>query len=103
MKLVDLLAGSGPWYRWDRRRRSRTLPDSRVRFSAPGLDSRLESSSPAPGRARGADLGGLVAQNAGAGNKTWRAYLSTQAAGGSQARHCHVSEVEALSGLDGAS
>jgi hypothetical protein len=43
MKLVDLLAGSGPWYRCDRRRRSRTLPDSRVRFSAPGRDSRLEA------------------------------------------------------------
>jgi hypothetical protein len=43
---------------------------------------------------KGADLGGLegadrqcqtLAQNAGAGAKTWHAYLSTQAAGGAQA------------------
>src|SRR5881227_4507728 len=46
------------------------------------------------GPGKGADLGGLegadrhcqtLAQAAGAGNKTWRAYLSTQAAGGSPA------------------
>ena len=46
------------------------------------------------GPGKGADLGGLegadrqcqtLAQNAGAGAKTWRAYLSTQAAGGAQA------------------
>jgi hypothetical protein len=46
------------------------------------------------GPGKGADLGGLdgadrhcqmLAQAAGAGNKTWRAYLSTQAAGGGQA------------------
>ena len=46
------------------------------------------------GSGKGADLGGLegadrhcqqLAQAAGAGNKTWRAYLSTQAAGGGQA------------------
>src|SRR5262247_4047922 len=46
------------------------------------------------GPGKGADLGGLegadrqcqtLAQNAGAGGKTWRAYLSTQAAGGAQA------------------
>src|SRR5258705_13258980 len=46
------------------------------------------------GPGKGADLGGLegadrrcqeLAQAAGAGNKTWRAYLSTQAAGGAQA------------------
>jgi hypothetical protein len=45
------------------------------------------------GPGKGADLGGLegadrlcqqLAQGAGAGNKTWRAYLSTQAAGGAQ-------------------
>jgi hypothetical protein len=46
------------------------------------------------GPGKGADLGGIegadrhcqqLAQVAGAGNKTWRAYLSTQAAGGAQA------------------
>src|SRR5438132_8076298 len=46
------------------------------------------------GSGKGADLGGLegadrhcqqLAQAAGAGSKTWRAYLSTQAAGGGQA------------------
>src|SRR5215471_10798017 len=46
------------------------------------------------GSGKGADLGGLagadarcqqLAQGAGAGNKTWRAYLSTQAEGGAQA------------------
>jgi hypothetical protein len=46
------------------------------------------------GSGKGADLGGLagadaicqrLAQAAGAGNKTWRAYLSTQAAGNEQA------------------
>jgi hypothetical protein len=46
------------------------------------------------GSGKGADLGGLegadrhcqtLAQAAGAGGKTWRAYLSTQAAGGAQA------------------
>jgi hypothetical protein len=39
------------------------------------------------GPGKGADLGGVetLAQAAGAGNKTWRAYLSTQAAGGAQA------------------
>src|SRR5438270_4277677 len=46
------------------------------------------------GSGKGADLGGLegadrrcqeLAQTVGAGNKTWRAYLSTQAAGGAQA------------------
>ena len=46
------------------------------------------------GIGKGADLGGLagadahcqrLAQAAGAGGKTWRAYLSTQAAGGAQA------------------
>jgi hypothetical protein len=46
------------------------------------------------GSGKGADLGGLegadrhcrmLAQAAGAGNKTWRAYLSTQASGGSTA------------------
>jgi hypothetical protein len=46
------------------------------------------------GPGKGADLGGLegadrqcqtLAQAAGAGNKTWRAYLSTQATGGGQA------------------
>ena len=46
------------------------------------------------GPGKGADLGGLegadrhcqtLAQAAGAGNKTWRAYLSSQAAGGAQA------------------
>jgi hypothetical protein len=46
------------------------------------------------GSGKGADLGGLagadqrcqqLAQAAGAGNKTWRAYLSTQAVGGGQA------------------
>jgi hypothetical protein len=46
------------------------------------------------GPGNGGDLGGLegadrhcqqLAQAAGAGNKTWRAYLSTQAAGGAQA------------------
>ena len=46
------------------------------------------------GPGKGADLGGLegadrqcqtLAQAAGAGGKTWRAYLSTQAAGGAQA------------------
>jgi hypothetical protein len=46
------------------------------------------------GPGKGADLGGLegadracqtLAQGAGAGGKTWRAYLSTQAAGGAQA------------------
>ena len=46
------------------------------------------------GPGRGADLGGLagadahcqsLAQAAGAGNRTWRAYLSTQAAGGQPA------------------
>jgi hypothetical protein len=46
------------------------------------------------GPGKGADLGGLegadrhcqtLAQGAGAGTKTWRAYLSTQAAGGAQA------------------
>jgi hypothetical protein len=46
------------------------------------------------GSGKGADLGGLegadrhcqqLAQAAGAGNKTWRAYLSTQAVGGAQA------------------
>src|ERR1700704_4193506 len=46
------------------------------------------------GPGKGADLGGLegadrlcqqLAQGAGAGTKAWRAYLSTQAAGGGQA------------------
>ena len=46
------------------------------------------------GSGKGADLGGLegadqrcqqLAQAVGAGNKTWRAYLSTQAVGGAQA------------------
>jgi hypothetical protein len=46
------------------------------------------------GPGKGADLGGLegadrhcqsLAQAAGAGNRTWRAYLSTQAVGGAQA------------------
>jgi hypothetical protein len=46
------------------------------------------------GLGKGGDLGGLtgadahcqqLAQAAGAGGKTWRAYLSTQAAGGAQA------------------
>src|SRR5947209_19575367 len=46
------------------------------------------------GVGKGGDLGGLagadahcqrLAQAAGAGNRTWRAYLSTQAAGGAQA------------------
>src|SRR6266571_1378659 len=46
------------------------------------------------GSGKGADLGGLagadqrcqtLAQAAGAGNRTWRAYLSTQAVGGAQA------------------
>jgi len=46
------------------------------------------------GPGKGADLGGLegadrqcqtLAQGAGAGNKTWRAYLSTQATGGAEA------------------
>src|SRR5262252_4174854 len=46
------------------------------------------------GSGKGADLGGLegadarcqqLAQGAGAGNKTWRAYLSTQGVGGAQA------------------
>jgi len=46
------------------------------------------------GPGKGADLGGLegadrrcqeLAQTVGAGNKTWRAYLSTQAVGGAQA------------------
>ena len=46
------------------------------------------------GSGKGADLGGLagadarcqqLAQGAGAGSKTWRAYLSTQAEGGAQA------------------
>jgi hypothetical protein len=46
------------------------------------------------GSGKGADLGGLegadrhcqqLAQAAGAGNRTWRAYLSTQATGGAQA------------------
>ena len=46
------------------------------------------------GVGKGGDLGGLagadahcqrLAQTAGAGNRTWRAYLSTQAAGGAQA------------------
>jgi hypothetical protein len=46
------------------------------------------------GPGKGADLGGLegadrycqqLAQGAGAGGKTWRAYLSTQASGGAQA------------------
>ncbi|MGZ3307925.1 MAG: lectin, partial [Xanthobacteraceae bacterium] len=46
------------------------------------------------GAGKGADLGGLegadrycqqLAQGAGAGGKTWRAYLSTQASGGTQA------------------
>jgi hypothetical protein len=46
------------------------------------------------GPGKGADLGGLegadrhcqtLAQGAGAGGKTWRAYLSTQAAGGAEA------------------
>src|SRR4030088_3244189 len=48
------------------------------------------------GPGRGADLGGLegadrqcqtLAQAAGAGGKTWRAYLSTQAAGGAEGRN----------------
>jgi hypothetical protein len=48
------------------------------------------------GSGKGADLGGLagadrhcqtLAQAAGAGNRTWRAYLSTTAAGGQQAVH----------------
>ena len=47
------------------------------------------------GSGEGADLGGLegadrhcqsLAQAAGAGGHTWRAYLSTQAVGGAQAR-----------------
>src|SRR6266700_8138257 len=46
------------------------------------------------GPGKGADLGGMegadrqcqtLAQGAGAGNKTWRAYLSTQATGGAEA------------------
>jgi hypothetical protein len=48
------------------------------------------------GSGKGADLGGLagadahcqsLAQAAGAGNKTWRAYLSTNARGGANAAH----------------
>ena len=48
------------------------------------------------GSGKGADLGGLagadahcqsLAQAAGAGNKTWRAYLSTNARGGANAVH----------------
>jgi hypothetical protein len=57
---------------------------------SPNMTFFLTSSGPG----KGADLGGLegadrhcqtLAQAAGAGNKTWRAYLSTQAAGGAQA------------------
>ena len=57
---------------------------------SPNMTFFITSSGPG----KGADLGGLegadrqcqtLAQAAGAGNKTWRAYLSTQAADGAQA------------------
>jgi hypothetical protein len=57
---------------------------------SPNMTFFITSSGPG----KGADLGGLegadrqcqtLAQAAGAGNKTWRAYLSTQATGGAQA------------------
>ena len=57
---------------------------------APNMSFFVTSASPG----KGADLGGLegadklcqtLAQAVGAGGKTWRAYLSTQAAGGAQA------------------
>jgi len=57
---------------------------------SPNMTFFITSSGPS----KGADLGGLegadrqcqtLAQAAGAGNKTWRAYLSTQGTGGAQA------------------
>ena len=51
------------------------------------------------GSGKGADLGGLagadkicqsLAQSAGAGNRTWRAYLSTSASGGARAGHARA-------------
>jgi hypothetical protein len=59
----------------------------------PGVTSPITLAASA-GPGKGADLGGLegadrvcqtLAQAAGAGSKTWRAYLSTQAVGGAQA------------------
>ena len=56
---------------------------------SPNMTFFITSSGPS----KGADLGGLegadrqcqtLAQAAGAGNKTWRAYLSTQGTGGAQ-------------------
>jgi hypothetical protein len=85
--------------------------DKRMRFSTPMLAALLlglSTSAPAQqsggatmtffvtsvGSGKGADLGGLagadghcqqLAQTAGAGNRMWRAYLSTQATGGQPA------------------
>jgi len=58
---------------------------------SPGMTFFIAGNNPG---GKGGDLGGLegadrhcqqLAQNAGAGGKTWRAYLSTQAVGGAQA------------------
>lgn len=70
-------------------------------FALLGLSGNVEAQQSSPGffitsvgPGKGADLGGLegadrhcqtLAQAAGAGNRTWRAYLSTQASGGGQA------------------
>src|SRR5437660_9395293 len=69
--------------------------------ATPGVAQQAAPQSPnmtffvtSTGPGKGADLGGLegadrhcqtLAQTVGAGSKTWRAYLSTQAAGGAQA------------------
>src|SRR5262249_9939510 len=50
-----------------------------------GLGGRHDADRQGPHRARGARPGKTAGDGAGGGNKTWRAYLSTQATGGAEA------------------
>lgn len=86
--------------------KTKTILYTSIALLSGGLISEVVAQQPPPqapnmtffvasnGPGKGADLGGLegadrqcqtLAQAAGAGNKTWRAYLSTQASGGGQA------------------
>jgi hypothetical protein len=67
-----------------------------VSSGAPAQQSNMSFFITSAGLGKGADLGGLagadrhcqsLAQAAGAGNRTWRAYLSTTASGGQPAAH----------------
>src|SRR6201982_4255075 len=79
--------------------KTRAILTASVVLLAAGLGAQAQQASmtffvTSAGPGRGADLGGIegadrhcqqLAQAAGAGGKTWHAYLSTQAAGGAQA------------------